>query len=49
MVEDPSLFLVLGLSPFWLWIPRLLLAIVAVWLLRLWQRFRGLKAGEVPS
>lgn len=49
MVEDPSLFLVLGLSPFWLWVPRLLLAIVAVRLLRLWQRFRWLKADEGVS
>lgn len=40
MIEDPALFLVLGLNPFWLWIPRLLLAIVAVRLLRIWQRYR---------
>ena len=30
MTEDPSLFAVIGLPPFWLWIPRLLMAIVAV-------------------
>ena len=30
MVEDPALFLVLGLNPFWLWIPKLLMAIIAV-------------------
>ena len=28
--EDPALFLSLGLSPFWLWVPRLTTAIVAV-------------------
>jgi len=28
--EDPALFLSLGLSPFWLWIPRLITAVVAV-------------------
>ena len=28
--EDPALFLSLGLSPFWLWIPRLTTAVVAV-------------------
>ncbi len=27
MVEDPALFLVLGLNPFWLWIPKLVMAI----------------------
>lgn len=40
MVEDPSLFLSLGLSAFWLWIPRLITAIVAVRLLTLWQTLR---------
>ena len=30
MVEDPALFLALGLNPFWLWIPKLLMAIIAV-------------------
>lgn len=39
MIEDPSLFLPLGISPFWLWIPRLLVAIVAVRLLTLWHLF----------
>jgi spore maturation protein SpmB len=37
MVEDPALFLSLGLSAFWLWVPRLLMAIVAVRLLTLWN------------
>lgn len=40
MVEDPSLFLSLGLSAFWLWIPRLITAIVAVRLLTFWQLFK---------
>ncbi|MBW1753285.1 MAG: iron transporter, partial [Deltaproteobacteria bacterium] len=30
MVEDPALFLPLGLSAFWLWVPRLITAIMAV-------------------
>jgi hypothetical protein len=46
MVEDPALFLVLGLNPFWLWIPRLVLAIVAVRLLRIWHRYRPVNANE---
>jgi hypothetical protein len=41
MVEDPSLFLALGLSPFWLWIPRLLMAIAAVRLLKLWHTYKS--------
>lgn len=48
MIEDPSLFLPLGLNPFFLWVPRLITAIVAVWLLnlafaiRLFDRFEWL-------
>lgn len=40
MVEDPSLFLSLGLSAFWLWIPRIVTAVLAVHLLMLWQKMR---------
>ncbi len=32
MIEDPALFLPFGLPMFWLWIPRLVAAIVATWL-----------------
>lgn len=39
MVEDPPLFLPMGIHPFWLYVPRLAMAIVTVRLLRLWQRF----------
>jgi len=44
MVEDPSLFLPLGVHPFWLWIPRLVAAVAftqAYWLwlwLWLWMK-----------
>lgn len=38
MVEDPALFMSLGLHAFWLWVPRLLMAMVAVRLLTLWQK-----------
>lgn len=38
MVEDPPLFIALGLSPFWLYVPRLLMAIVLIHLIHLWQR-----------
>lgn len=43
MVEDPALFMSLGLNAFWLWVPRLLMAMVAVRLLTLWQKI-GTKA-----
>ncbi|WP_022666939.1 nucleoside recognition domain-containing protein [Desulfospira joergensenii] len=32
MIEDPALFLPLGIPPFWLWIPRLIAAMIAAWL-----------------
>ncbi len=40
MIEDPSLFLPLGIGAFWLWVPRLVSAVAAVWLLSLWFRLR---------
>lgn len=40
MVEDPALFLSLGLSAFWLWIPRFILAIIAVRLLDIYYKIR---------
>lgn len=40
LVEDPSLFLSLGLSPFWLWVPRLIVAILAERLLTFWRILR---------
>ena len=41
LVEDPVLFLVFGLNPFWLWAPRLLTAILAVHLFVLWHRIKN--------
>ncbi len=32
MIEDPALFLPLGLPAFWLWVPRLIAAVLVVWL-----------------
>jgi hypothetical protein len=40
MVEDPALFLSLGLSAFWLWVPRFILAIIAVRLLDIYYKLR---------
>ncbi len=30
MVEDPTLFLILGLNGFWLWVPKFIMAVIAV-------------------
>lgn len=38
MVEDPPLFMSLGVNPFWLYIPRLLMAIIVVRGVRFYQR-----------
>jgi hypothetical protein len=40
MVEDPALFLPLGIHPFWLWIPRLVIAVVFTHCYRLWLLIR---------
>ncbi len=40
MLEDPLLFLAMGLPAFWLWGPRLAAAIAAVYIDRLWHHFR---------
>jgi hypothetical protein len=41
MLEDPALFLSLGLGPFWLWVPRLLAAIIAVYSLKIFYRIKS--------
>ncbi len=40
MIEDPVLFLPLGVGAFWLWVPRLIMALIAVRLLTVWQNLR---------
>ncbi len=46
-VEDPLIFLALGLGAFWLWVPRLITAMVVVRLYTLGQRVmkRSVPAG----
>uniref|UniRef100_A0A7C4VZC7 Iron transporter n=1 Tax=Desulfatirhabdium butyrativorans TaxID=340467 RepID=A0A7C4VZC7_9BACT len=41
MVEDPILFVALGLNAFWLYVPRLVTAIAAVRLWGVWLRIKG--------
>jgi len=40
MIEDAALFLPFGINLFWLYVPRLILAMVAVRLLSLWRRLK---------
>ncbi|MGD8447893.1 MAG: hypothetical protein PVJ20_11470 [Desulfobacterales bacterium] len=40
MVEDPALFLSLGLSAFWLWTPRVITAVIAVHLFDLYYKIK---------
>lgn len=40
MIEDPALFLAVGIGAFWLWVPRILAAIAATHLYSLWRRGR---------
>jgi hypothetical protein len=44
MVEDPALFASLGLGVFWLWIPRVITAIVAVYLFDIWIKWSNRSA-----
>jgi len=44
MVEDPALFLALGLNGFWLWVPKLVMAIITVHIFRAITYLRS-KAG----
>jgi spore maturation protein SpmB len=37
LIEDPALFLSFGLSAFWLWVPRIITAVIAVRLFTWWQ------------
>jgi len=40
IIEDPAIFLSLGLSPFWLWVPRFIAAIIAVHVFSVWRTIR---------
>ena len=49
MLEDPALFLSLGLSPFWLWVPRILAAVIAVHSLKLYHRIKAASSSAPVS
>lgn len=40
IIEDPAIFLSLGLNPFWLWVPRFIAAIIAVHVFSVWRTIR---------
>ena len=40
MIEDPLLFMPLGVNLVWLWVPRLAAAVAAVYLISLWFKFK---------
>jgi hypothetical protein len=42
IVEDPLLFMAAGVGAFWVFVPRLGVAILAVWLLSLWKGNRSI-------
>lgn len=46
MIEDPLLFLPLGVSPFWLWVPRLVAAVAVVYLIAGWFKLKRAFKGE---
>ena len=41
MIEDPLLFMSLGLGAFWMWVPRLAAAVAEVYAVSLWFHLRG--------
>ncbi len=44
MVEDPALFLPLGIPALWLWIPRLVAAICVTWMVHIFDLLRRINA-----
>ncbi len=49
MVEDPALFLPLGLSAFWLWVPRFITAILAVHLFDLFYKIQAVRKSNTKQ
>ena len=45
VLEDPFLFMAMGINGLWLWIPKLIMAVFTVYLFRgsryLWQKIKG--------
>ena len=45
LIEDPCLFLPMGINPVWLWLPRFLAATAVVCLFRAWHRLQKALSG----
>ena len=41
LLEDTLLFMTIGVSAFWITIPRILMAIAIVWIYRIWKKIRN--------
>jgi hypothetical protein len=46
MIEDPALFLPLGILPVWLWVPRLVAAVAAIYVIHLFNGLGRLHAAR---
>jgi hypothetical protein len=44
LIEDPAIFMALGIPALWLWLPRLVAALAAVHLYRLWTIWQRRRA-----
>ncbi len=49
VIEDPAIFIALGLSPFWMVVPRLIAAMVFVRLYSLWHHVRASRAANLSQ
>ena len=49
MIEDPLLFLPLGIGAFWLWIPRLVAAVAAVYFYNFWMKIKNTHVAPVEK
>jgi len=46
IIEDPAIFMSLGLNAFWLWVPRFVAAVAAVHIFALWRKIRDDRANS---
>lgn len=48
VIEDPLLFMALGIGAFWIFVPRLLAAIIVVRLVKLWHKLKRNRIAFIP-
>ena len=49
MIEDPLLFLPLGIGAFWLWVPRLVAAVAAVYFYNLLMKIKNARVAPAEK